>query len=278
MTTGDYADGDASAKVLRDLHAGPGPLVVPNAFDAASARVLERAGFATVATSSAAMAWTAGARDGETLTFDAALELHGRVARAVEVPVSVDFEGGYLEGSRDVERTVHGLLEAGIAGLNLEDTDFPSQAALHDVRRHADLIAATRAAADREGVDLFVIGRTDVFFREVGPAGRRVDEAAQRLRAYAEAGADCAFAPGVADEADIAQLVESLPVPLNTCTLRAPRRSAASASSASAASPSGSTSTSRLCRPSSRPRGRLGTPTSMRSSARRPSPPRPSRP
>lgn len=200
---------------LRELHLGADLLVVPNAFDAASGRILEQKGFPTVATSSAAMAWSAGGRDGEELSFSHALDLHTRVARAVGIPVSIDFEGGYLEGGMDIERTVDAVIDAGVAGLNLEDTDFAGAGVLKEASEHADMIAAARAAAERRGVALFLIGRTDLFFRGVGPAEERVAEAARRLKLYAEAGADCVFAPGIVDEGDIATLVGQLSVPLN---------------------------------------------------------------
>jgi 2-methylisocitrate lyase-like PEP mutase family enzyme len=201
---------------LRELHEGERPLVVPNAFDAASARVLANAGFPTIATSSAAMAWAAGAADGETLSFEDALEQHTRAVRAVGVPVSIDFEGGYVEGSGGVANTVVAVIEAGVSGLNLEDTDFSSpQAAVVDAERHAERIGEARAAAEGEGVPLFLIGRTDLFFRGIGEPEGRAEEAARRLALYAEAGADCAFAPGIADEADIEALVGAIDVPLN---------------------------------------------------------------
>jgi len=190
-------------------------VVVPNAFDAASARILEVAGFPTVATSSAAMAWTAGHPDGEQVPFETALELHARVARAVAVPVSVDFEGGYVADSGGIEATIEALADAGVAGVGLEDTSFSDAGGLNAPEAHAELIAQARATTERLGVPLFINGRTDVFFREVGPPEGRAEQAAHRLAAYAAAGADCAFAPGIADPSDIALLVERLPVPLN---------------------------------------------------------------
>jgi 2-methylisocitrate lyase-like PEP mutase family enzyme len=204
------------AKALRKLHE-PGELVVvPNAFDAASAKVLEVAGFATVATSSGAMAWTAGYADGEALSFDQALELHARVARAVDVPVSFDFEGGYVGTSGGIEATIEALIGAGVAGVGLEDTNFDdSDVVLHEAEVHAELIAAAREAADRLGTPLFINGRTDLYFRGVGEPEERADEAARRLNLYAAAGADCLFAPGIADPAEIELLAGRLDGPLN---------------------------------------------------------------
>lgn len=210
----------SKAKALCELHQTGETVVVPNAFDAASARVLEVTGFPTVATSSAAMAWTAGLPDGEVLSFEQALELHTRVARAVEVPVSLDFEGGYV-GSGGIAATIEALIHAGVAGVGLEDTNFGNadEAPLHVADAHAELIAAAREAADRLDTPLFINGRTDLFFRNVGAPEERAEEAARRLSLYAAAGADCAFAPGIADPADIEFVVGRLNVPLNVMHL-----------------------------------------------------------
>lgn len=208
-------DTKSKAKALCELHEAGELVVVPNAFDAASARVLEVAGFATVATSSGAMAWSAGFPDGQVLSFEQALELHTRVARAVAVPVSLDFEGGYV-GSGGIAATIEALIDAGVAGVGLEDTNFDSaDEALHEADAHAELIAAAREAADRLGTPLFINGRTDLFFRDVGAPEERAEEAVRRLSLYASAGANCAFAPGIADPADIEFVAERLGVPLN---------------------------------------------------------------
>jgi 2-methylisocitrate lyase-like PEP mutase family enzyme len=205
----------AKAATLRALHTAGDLLIVPNAFDAASARVLEVTGFPTVATSSAAMAWSAGSGDGEQVRFEEALELHARVARAVGVPVSADFEGGYVADSGGIETTIDALVNAGIAGVGLEDTRFAEGGDLNPPDAHAELIAAAREAAERLDVPLFINGRTDVFFRQVGAPEERAEEAARRLTAYATAGADCVFAPGIESPADISLVVERLDVPLN---------------------------------------------------------------
>jgi 2-methylisocitrate lyase-like PEP mutase family enzyme len=210
------ADTRRKAEALCALHGTGDLVVIPNAFDAASARVLEVAGFPTVATSSAAMAWTAGVADGEELAFETALELHARVARAVAVPASADFEGGYVSGSGSIETTIEALIDAGVVGVGLEDTNFDADGEpLRDPEDHAELIARARATADRLEVPLFINGRTDVFFREVGAPEERAENAIRRLGAYAAAGANGAFAPGISDPGDIARVVERLAVPLN---------------------------------------------------------------
>ena len=213
MTRSDVND---AAEALRTLHRAPGLLVVPNAFDAGSARVIERAGFPTIATSSAAMAWSSGVPDGQQMSRSRALEQHAQVVRSVDVPVSIDFEGGYLDDSSGVKDTVEAVIAAGFAGLNLEDTNFADEdSPLSEPAAHAALIAAARTAAEGIGVSLFIVGRTDLFLREVGPVEGRLDEAVRRLSLYAEAGADCVFAPGVAEEGDIAALAEQVDAPLN---------------------------------------------------------------
>jgi 2-methylisocitrate lyase-like PEP mutase family enzyme len=209
-------DAKAAAEQLRRLHQEDELLLVPNAFDAASARVLERVGFPTIATSSAAMAWAAGLPDGERLSFEAALEQHARAARAVKIPVSADFESGYVSGSGGIDETIRALVGAGFGGVNLEDTAFNgSSGPLRDADEHAELIARARSAAESLDVPLFLNGRTDVFLRSRTSGSERLEEAIDRLRRYVAAGADCVFAPGICGEQEIAALVKALDTPVN---------------------------------------------------------------
>jgi 2-methylisocitrate lyase-like PEP mutase family enzyme len=192
---------------LRELHRPGGALVVPNAWDAASARVLERAGFPTIATGSAAVAAALGREDGQDLPYEELVAAVGRICRAVSVPVSVDAEGGYRSASHPIERTVRDLVAAGAAGINLEDTDFAGRGGtLVPREEHAEAIARARVAEP----EVWLNGRTDVFLKGGDPA-----EATERLLLYAEAGADCAFAPGAVEPATIGALCAALPVPLN---------------------------------------------------------------
>jgi len=211
----------ALASRFRDLHAGSTVAVLPNAWDAGSARALERLGFPAVITSSAAIAWSHGYPDGAVIPFEAMLAAVASIARAVRVPVSADLEDGYTADSVDgIERTVEALIDAGAIGLNLEDGALRANGDLVAAEEHAAKIAAARAASDHAGVPIFINARTDVFWRSVGEPDARVDDALERLRLYAEAGADGAFAPGIAEPRDIARLTSELDLPFNVMHMR----------------------------------------------------------
>ncbi|RZQ59567.1 isocitrate lyase/PEP mutase family protein [Amycolatopsis suaedae] len=174
----------SAAGRLRSLHVPGTPLLLPNAWDAASARLVEQAGFPVVATSSAAVAEALGFADGQQAPVGEMLAAAARIAAAVEVPVTVDAEAGYdLPPAELAER----LLGAGAAGCNLEDT-VPG-AGLRDVAEQADYLAAVRAAA---GDALVLNARVDVFLGAQDQAAV-LDEAVTRARAYLAAGADCVY-------------------------------------------------------------------------------------
>jgi 2-methylisocitrate lyase-like PEP mutase family enzyme len=198
------------AAEFRRLHEH-GVLVLPNAWDVASARLVEQAGAPAVATTSGGVSWTLGAPDGDRLTRDLAVESVRRIAAAVAVPVSADIETGFGRRPDDVADTVRAVLDAGAVGINLEDAGAP----LRPVAEQAERIAAARAAADAAGVPLFVNARTDVYLRQVGEPAGRLAETIQRAEAYAVAGADGIFVPGVVDPAVLRELVAAIPRPLN---------------------------------------------------------------
>ncbi|MCF6475034.1 isocitrate lyase/phosphoenolpyruvate mutase family protein [Nonomuraea sp. MG754425] len=195
---------DTAAR-LRALHVPGTPLVLPNAWDAASARAVREAGFPAVATSSAAVARVLGHDDGERTPVAEMMAAVARMARAVEgVPVTADVERGYgLAPAELVER----LAEAGAAGCNLEDS-LPGSGAMVDPAEQADFLAEVRAAA---GDALVINARVDLYLR--GPASRQ--EAVARGRRYLEAGADCVYPIGLADEGEIRALVSELGGPVN---------------------------------------------------------------
>jgi len=196
----------AHAWALRELHQPGRPLLLPNAWDAGSARLVAAAGLPAVATSSAAVAEALGYADGEAIPVDEVFAALDRVARSVPVPVTADIERGYrLPPAELVER----LATAGIAGCNLEDSD-PASRELVEPERQADFLAAVRAAATGAGVPLVVNARVDVYVRR----GGGVDEAVARGRRYLAAGADCVY-PILAPPADIGALVEGLDGPVN---------------------------------------------------------------
>ncbi|WP_290056639.1 isocitrate lyase/PEP mutase family protein [Amycolatopsis solani] len=204
------SDLKAHADLLRELHHGE-LLVLPNAWDEASAELVVETGFPVVATSSAAVADVLGHQDGEAAPWREMFAAAARIARAVPVPVTVDAEAGYGLAPREL---VDRLLEAGAAGCNLEDTDHRA-GRLADAQAHADWLAEVRAAADASGVPLVVNARIDVFLPPAGvPEGDRVAEAVRRGRRYREAGADCVYPIGAPGDA-LGRVVAEVGGPVN---------------------------------------------------------------
>ena len=203
------------AAQLKKLHLGPKILVMANAWDVISARIVEETGFPAVATTSAGVAASLGFADGEHVSRDAMLEVVARIARAVRVPVTADMEAGYGLRPADMAETARALIETGAVGLNLEDVtgeDESSQVGLH---LQVEKITAMREASASAGVPLVINARTDVYLMPIGPAETRFERTVERLRAYAQAGASCVFAPGVKDADTIARLVKAVEAPLN---------------------------------------------------------------
>lgn len=196
---------------LRGLHVPGAPLVLPNAWDASSARMVEAAGFPAVATSSAATAAVLGHDDGERAPVDEVLAAAGRIVRAVRVPVTVDFERGYgLAPAELVER----FAETGAAGLNLEDS-HPARGDMIDAAEQADFLSAVRDAAVSLGVDLVINARTDSFLRRAGTPEEQLASTLDRGARYLAAGADCVYPIGAGDPDVIRALVEGVPGPVN---------------------------------------------------------------
>jgi len=191
---------DQHADVLRALHRPV--LVLPNAWDAASAKIFERAGFPAIGTTSAGIAFALGYPDGQRVTRGEMLEVVTRIVKAVKVPVTADVEAGY---GNTVE-TARAVWAAGAVGMNLEDTAGSDE--LIDLPA---MIRAIRAAVP----EMVLNARTDIFLNQIGDASTRFDRAVERLNAYRDAGADCLFAPGVRDAATIERLVDAVKGPLN---------------------------------------------------------------
>ena len=203
---------------FRQLHA-PGTdriLVLPNAWDAMSARLIEAAGAHAVATTSAGISWALGHPDGQGLTREAMLAAVRVIVDAVRVPVTADVESGYGAGTpEDVAETARGVIAAGAVGINLEDAPGREGAPVLAAAEQAARIAAARAAAQAAGVDLFINARTDTYVRKVGADAERFDETVRRAKAYTAAGADGVFVPGVADADTIRRLAAAVGAPLN---------------------------------------------------------------
>ena len=201
------------ARQLRALHRIGTPLVLVNAWDVSSAKQIEQAGCAAVATSSAACAAVLGMPDDNTMAPEVALGVFGRIARHVSVPVTVDLEGGY---DLSADELVDGLLNAGIVGCNIEDSDYTHAGVLADPDVHARRLADIRGAALASGVDLVLNARIDTFIRY---PERSRDESMQdtirRARAYLAAGADCVYPIRVSQPELVAELVAALDAPVN---------------------------------------------------------------
>lgn len=203
------------AERFRALHHGLHILVAPNAWDAASAKVFERAGFSAIATTSAGIASAYGYPDGERMSRDDMLEAVHRITTAVAIPVTADMEAGYGITPEDVAETARLVLEAGAVGINLEDGTKDEHHPLADISLQVERIKAVRQAAESFGIPLVINARTDVYEKFHQNDKRLLAKAIQRGNAYQEAGADCVFAIGVDDKEIIADLVREIAAPLN---------------------------------------------------------------
>jgi 2-methylisocitrate lyase-like PEP mutase family enzyme len=190
------------------LHAGPKLLILPNAWDAGSARVIEHAGARAIATSSAGVAWAHGHADGQFLPFETLLAAVSEIVKTVSVPVSADIEAAYAHDAATAAKTVSQVIDAGAVGINIEDGNDPPDLLAKKIE---NLKTATRKA----GGDLWVNARIDTYLRRLVPAERAYDETVARARLYREAGADSIFAPGLIDLADLTRLVKDAVLPLN---------------------------------------------------------------
>jgi 2-methylisocitrate lyase-like PEP mutase family enzyme len=199
-----------NAKQFAALHQKGNPLVLYNAWDAGSAAAIVEAGAKAIATSSAAVASAQGYDDGENLPLDLALQITGRIVATVDVPVTVDFEGGYSEDDRELASNVSRLLDIGVIGINFEDRVVKGEG-MYSIERQAKRIAAIRKAAGKKGIPLFINARTDVFLGQTDD----VAEAIERSQAYTAASASGFFIPGLKSDSDIHKIVEASSLPIN---------------------------------------------------------------
>ncbi len=197
-------------ETFRRLHAS-GCFVMPNPWDAGSARALEQLGFKALATTSAGFAWTLGRADNN-VTLEQALEHLRTIAAAVKVPVNADFEGGFAVDPDMLAANVERAAATGIAGLSIEDSTGDPAQPLHDFELAVERVRAARRAIDASGTGILLTGRSEGFV-----CGRPdIDETIRRLRAYAEAGADCLYAPRIASIEHITAIVAAVaPRPVN---------------------------------------------------------------
>lgn len=205
-------------ELLRSLHKPGRPLVLPNAWDVSSAQTVVKAGFPVVATTSGGVAASLGYGDHEQAPAAEMLAVAARIARSVDVPVTVDAEAGYGLAPADL---IEALLDAGVAGCNLEDTDHRT-GSLRDVKPHSDWLAAVREAARSRGYALVINARVDVFFPQHmagSPPAAMLEQGVARARAYVDAGADCVYPILLSDAQVIKDFTKAVEHPVNILAL-----------------------------------------------------------
>jgi len=203
------------AELFRSKHRGPRLLLLPNAWDAMSARVFVAAGFDAVATTSGGVAWSLGYADGEHAPWPEVVAATARIVRAAGVPVTADIEAGYGETPDALMRSVAEIIEAGAVGVNLEDGVLRGPAPIRSLSDAADRIRAAREAAKAAAVPIVINARTDLYLRNIGDEASRFAETVERGRAYLAAGADCVYPITLRDPATMGRLVKALVAPIN---------------------------------------------------------------
>lgn len=203
------------AQTLLALHSNGKMLVLPNVWNPIGARVLERKGYPAVATASAAISASLGYRDGENLLRSTMIDVVGRIARSVNVPVTADIEAGYADSLAALRETTEMAIESGVVGVNLEDS-LRGEGALRAIDEQCARIAAMREAASRKGVHLVINARVDSFLSpSFTTTEDAIDEAAIRAKAYAGAGADCIYPIGPGDAETVRALRDRIESPIN---------------------------------------------------------------
>ena len=197
------------------MHFAKDVLLLPNAWDAASARIVEHSGFPAVATTSAGISFSLGYPDGQKITRREMLEVVARIARTVKVPVTADVEAGYGDRPEDAAETARAVIAAGAIGMNFEDATGDPNHPLTDLPLQLERIRAIREAGEALSVHIVLNARTDVYLAQVGDAAKRYDETVRRLAAFRDGGADCVFVPGLRDASAIGRLVADLGCPIN---------------------------------------------------------------
>jgi 2-methylisocitrate lyase-like PEP mutase family enzyme len=207
------------AEAFRKMHDRSRIPVLPNAWDVASAKVFEAAGFRAVATTSSGVANSLGYPDGEAVSRDEMLDVIRRIARGLKVPLSADIEGGYASGLDALNANIGAVIEAGAVGINLEDGMHDGSHQLFPLETAVARIRAARAAGDSAGVPIVINARTDVFLHAIGEKSARFDHTVSRANAYLAAGADCVFVPGPTNAEIIGKLTSAIHGPINVMVL-----------------------------------------------------------
>jgi len=203
------------ARVLLSLHTQTALLVLPNVWNPIGARVLQAKGYPAVATASAAISASLGYRDGEKLKRSTLIDLTGRIARSVDVPVTADIEAGYGGTIADLAETINEVINSGVVGVNIEDS-LEVEGVLRPVEEQCQRISVARQVADRRGIPLVINARVDSFLSSAFvDHGDATEDALTRARAYSEAGADCIYPIGPGDLETTAVLRAGIELPIN---------------------------------------------------------------
>ena len=200
------------ATAFRARHHVRPVFLLPNVWDAMSARIFAAAGFQTVATTSGGVAWALGYADGERAPWAEVVEATSRIVRSARVPVTADIEAGYAATPAEVRAHVAQIIRAGVVGINLEDGLHGSIRTIADA---AARIRAAREAADEERIPIVINARCDIYHSDQCDDAARFSETVERCQAYRAAGADCVYPFGVRDTVTIAALVEAIGAPVN---------------------------------------------------------------
>ena len=211
----NVAEQARQAEEFRNMHRGPALLLLPNAWDAISARIFAAAGFPAIATTSGGVSWALGYADGEAAPWPEVVAATARIVRAVSTPVTADIEAGFGDTPEAVGKSITEIIRAGAVGVNLEDGTPRGAAPIRTIADAALRIAAAREAARAAAVPIVINARTDLYLRNIGDPAARFDEAVERGKAYLAAGADCFYPIGLRDTAIMARLVKALMAPIN---------------------------------------------------------------
>src|SRR5271167_2140096 len=202
----NVAEQARQAEKFRNMHRGPALLLLPNAWDAISARIFAVAGFPAIATTSGGVSWAIGYADGEAAPWSEVVAATARIARVVAVPVTADIEAGFGDTPEAVGKSISEIIQAGAVGVNLEDGTPRGAAPIRTVADAARRIAAAREAARAAAVPIVINARTDLYLRNIGDPETRFDETVERGKAYLAAGADCFYPIGLRDTAIMARI------------------------------------------------------------------------
>lgn len=207
-------------KLLKSLHVKGEPLIVYNIWDAGSAQAIQEIGAKVIATGSWSVAAAHGYADGEKLPFDLVIANLKRIVANVDLPVTIDLEGGYGQSPNELQETVTKVIEAGAVGINFEDQTVGGEG-LYSIEDQCMRIKAVREAAEQASIPIFINARTDIFLK-IAPDNHNdehLEEAVRRASAYSEYGADGIFGPGLCDAGYIEKLCKNSPIPANIMKL-----------------------------------------------------------